>query len=147
MCRKSFVMVFCFLCLSLSLSAQELSSPVPASVELGPSVSERLRLLAQRLRELSTGSLSDLDQLDSERHMLLSALQEIQTQASASEADLALSKSSITDLLLLLTNSQEQEQKERHAKQAWRSVAIVSAVVTVLVTVYDVMFWQHFFSM
>jgi len=79
--------------------------------------------------------------------MLLSALQEIQTQASASEADLALSKSSITDLLLLLTNSQEQEQKERHAKQAWRSVAIVSAVVTVLVTVYDVMFWQHFFSM
>lgn len=129
------------LCYSLSASAQVELSPPQSSLEpladsmTSPSVSERLRSLAERLKQLTTDSQSDLVLLLQEREMLYSELLALETSAKDSERDLLSMRTSTESLSNSLRNSIESERREALRKRLWRGATGVSLIVIVVESV------------
>ena len=127
----------CLLLCSLSLlSAQEAPSFSTETEPLSPSVSQRLRALAETLKQATTGSRDDLELLLQELQTVSSGLEESLTSVDALEKDSASMKASYKTCSSSLMSSIESEEKERRAKKTWRTAAAVeAAVIAVLVLV------------
>jgi len=132
------VLSFAWCLFSLSLSAQEPPSPTAAaqpSEQPQPTLSQKLRGLAERLKQATSESRGDLDALLTERQMLSGDLERLQTEASGLESDSRSMREFTSSLSTLLTNSIKREQATRRARNAWRIATLIAGSLVVVESV------------
>lgn len=130
---KSLFVAICFCVLGALSWAQELPSPQVTSslevIETSPSVSQRLRVIAERLQTATNDSRDDLEILLSELELLYSELRDLQVLASGSESDLESMKALYATCSQSLTSSIKEVERLQKWNRRWK---IASGVLTVL---------------
>jgi|GEM_PF-6553467 len=134
-CKSCFVLVLFFCLSSVSLSAQEPESPISEETESEtpqPMLSQRLRSLAERLKQATTDSRDDLNALLQERAMLFDELTLLQTEANESEKDLLSLKTSTQKLSQSLMSSINEGESYRLSRNRWRTGALIEGGILVI---------------
>ena len=139
--KSRFVFLLCFLLAFCAFSwAQEPPSPQATSsleaTETPPSVSQRLRAIAERLQAATNGSRDDLEILLSELELLYSELKDLQVLASGSESDLESMRALYETCSRSLTNSIKEAERLQKWNRRWKiasgALTILSAVLLLL---------------
>lgn len=137
---KSLFVAICFCVLGALSWAQELPSPQVTSslevIETSPSVSQRLRVIAEHLQAATNDSQDDLEILLAESTQVLNELTLLQTEASASESEAAsmkaLYESCYNSRMNLITKMEHLEKWNKRWKIVSGALTVLSAILLLL---------------